>query len=432
MLPHPLLATALKYIFAKMTAIHNFQIGAWQRQFLTELFQVLLRMRGRVNFTNMARYSAFSEQTFRRHFQKAFRWVTLNLTILRLRRHPKEALIGVFDCTFVPKSGTESYGLGRFFSSAAGRTERGQEVSILGVVATKSREAFGIDATQTPAGLCSGTSAKERSSEERSSEERSAKAYSAKAYSSVDFYIEQMQDLHGPLAEMGVSYWVGDGFYAKRKVFEAITEMGGDLITRLRSDANLRYLYTGPRKTGPGAPKRYDGKITFDRADQIEDRFEEIGRLPDRTHVEIWTTVANSPHFKRNLRIVLLRNRKTGHVLLLCSTDTEQEAEEVVRYYRLRYQIEFVIRDAKQHTGLTHCQAQSQEKIDFHLNMSVAGVNLLRLMAGKAGCSLRTYRILAYNRFLAGRLFSELGLSGEWSLSDREVQPVLETGQMAT
>jgi hypothetical protein len=417
MLPQPLLATALKYIFAKMSAIHNFPIGAWQRQFLAELFQVLFRMWGRVNFTNMARYSAFSEQTFRRHFQKAFRWVALNLTILRLRHHPGEPLIGVFDCTFVPKSGTESYGLGRFFSSAAGRSERGQEVSILGVVATRSREAFGVDATQTPAGLSGSPFSGEDPSEE---------------YSSVDFYIEQIQDLQGRLAKMGVSYWVGDGFYAKRKVFGAITEMDGDLITRLRSDANLRYLYTGPRKTGPGAPKLYDGKINFDCPDQIEDRFEEIGRLPDRTHVEIWTTVANSPHFKRNLRIVLLRNQRTDRSLLLCSTDTEQAAAEIVRYYRLRYQIEFVIRDAKQHTGLTHCQARSQEKIDFHLNMSIAGVNLLRLMAGKAGCSLRTYRRLAYNRFLTGRLFSQLGLSGEWSLSDQEVQPVLETGQMAT
>jgi len=422
MLPQPSLSTALEYIFAKMTAIHNFQIGAWQRQFLAELFQVLFRMRGRVNFTNMARYSAFSEQTFRRHFQKAFRWVALNLTILRLRRHPREPLIGVFDCTFVPKSGTESYGIDRFFSSAAGRSERGQEVSILGVVATRSREAFGVDVTQTPAGLSSSTSSEADSAKECSSEE----------YSSVDFYIEQIKDLHDPLGEMGVSYWVGDGFYAKRKVFGAITEMDGDLITRLRSDANLRYFYTGPRKTGPGAPKLYDGKINFDCTEQIEHRFEEVGRLPDRTHVEIWTAVANSPHFKRNLRIVFLRNRKTGRTLLLCSTDTEQEAEEVVRYYRLRYQIEFVIRDAKQHTGLTQCQARSQEKIDFHLNISVAGVNLLRLMAGKAGCSLRTYRRLAYNRFLTGRLFSELGLSGEWSLSDREVQPVLETGQMAS
>ena len=415
--PQPLLATALEYIFAKMTTIHNFRLGAWQRQFLTELFQVLLRMRGRVNFTNMARYSAFCEQTFRRHFQNAFRWVALNLTILRLRRHPREPLIGVFDCTFVPKSGTETWGIDHYFSSAAGRATRGQEVSILGVVATRSREAFGIDATQTPAGLSGSDGSEKHSSEE---------------YSSVDFYIEQIQDLHGKLAELGVSYWVGDGFYAKRKVFGAVTEMGGALITRLRSDANLRYLYTGPRKTGPGRPKLYDGKINWECRRQIENRFEEVGRLSGRTHVEIWTTVANSPHFRRNLRIVLLRNPQTGRTLLLCSTDREQAAEEIVRYYRLRYQIEFVIRDAKQHTGLTHCQARSQEKIDFHLNMSVAGVNLLRLMAGTAECSLRTYRRLAYNRFLTDRLFSQLGLSGEWSLSDEEVQPVLETGQMAT
>jgi len=423
MLSQPSLSTALEYILAKMTVIHNFRLGAWQRQFLGELFQVLLRMRGRVNFTNMARYSVFCEQTFRRHFAKAFQWVTLNLTVVWLCRHPREPLIGVFDCTFVPKSGTETWGIDRFFSSAARRTKRGQEVSILGVVATESREAFGIDATQTPAGL-SGRGASETSSE------------ASKGYSSVDFYIEQIEDLQKQMADLGVSYWVGDGFYAKRKVFDAITKASpdreGHLITRLRSDANLRYLYTGPRKKGPGAPKRYDGKINWDCTQQTESRFEEVGRLPDRTHVEIWTTVANSPHFGRDLRIVLLRNPKTGRTLLLCSTDTEQAAEEVVAYYRLRYQIEFVIRDAKQHTGLTHCQARSQEKIDFHLNMSIAGVNLLRLMAGKAGCSLRTYRRWAYNRYLTGRLFSQLGLNGEWSLSDREVQPVLETGQMIT
>ena len=63
---------------------------------------------------------------------------------------------------------------------------------------------------------------------------------------------------------------------------------------------------------------------------------------------------------------------------------------------RLR-QIELVIRDAKQHTGLTHCQARSQEKLDFHLNVFVAAVNVLRLLSQKAECSPRTYRREAHN-----------------------------------
>ena len=83
-----------------------------------------------------------------------------------------------------------------------------------------------------------------------------------------------------------------------------------------------------------------------------------------------------------------------------------------------------------QHTGLTHRQARSQKKIEFHLNMSVAGVNVPRLLAGKAGCSLHAYRRWAYNRLLTECLFSQLGLSGERRVSDPEVQPVLATGQM--
>ncbi len=64
----------------------------------------------------------------------------------------------------------------------------------------------------------------------------------------------------------------------------------------------------------------------------------------------------------------------------------------MAQYCRLHYQIEPVIRDAFWHTGLAHCQTRSQEKVDFHLNMSVAAADVLRLLAQKAECSLRTYR----------------------------------------
>ena len=141
--------------------------------------------------------------------------------------------------------------------------------------------------------------------------------------------------------------------------------------------------------------------------------------------------MANSPHFGSDLRVVLLIGPDGEEQIILASTDTGQHAEEVVRYYRLRYQIEFVIRDTKQHTGLTHCQARSQEKLDFHLNMSVAAVNLLRLLARKAGCSPRTYRREAYNRLLIGRLFCKLGLSAEYDRMDPRIQSVVHTGRMA-
>ena len=410
MLPQPLLAPVVSTMFRKMADIYNCQVGFWQRQFLRELFKAVFSLRGRVNFTNLARFSPLHEQTFRRHFRKAFQWVWFNLIASRVRRHPEEPVIGVFDCSFLPKSGTETWGLDRFFSSLAGRSKKGLEVSVLGIVATGSRRAFGIDATQTPPDLSTGQ---------------------ADGYSRVDFYLEQIIDLYEGLADLGVSYWVGDGFYAKQKAFDTVTGLGGDLITRLRSDANLRYLYTGPPKEGPGRPKQYDGKIDWGAPKELARRFDEVGRLPDQPEVRVLTTVANSPHFRRDLRVVLLIGPEGEEQVILASTDTDQHAEEVARYYRLRYQIELVIRDAKQHTGLTHCQARGQEKLDFHLNMSVASVNLLRLLAQKAGCSPRTYRREAYNRLLIGRLFSKLGLSAEYDRMDPRVQSVIHTGRMA-
>jgi len=341
MLSQPLLAAAITYIFAKMGIIHNSKVGGWQRQFLQELMRTLFAMRGRVNFTNLARYSAFCEQTFRRHFRKAFDWVSFNLVIFRLRRHPAEPLIGAFDCTYLPKSGKKTWGLGRFFSSAAGKNKRGLEVSILGAITTKSREPVGLDATQTP----------------------SIAASTGAGYSRVDFYCEQLLDLAPRLRKAGlpIDHWVGDGYYAKKKVLEAIDSVGADLITRLRSDANLRYLHgTGLPGADRGTEEPGD-KINWTAPEGLRHGFDQIGCLADKPEIQVLTTEAYSPHFDRVLRIVLLATTDFSEQVVLCSTDTEQPADQIAEYYRLRYQLEFVIRDAKQHTGLTHCQARSEE-----------------------------------------------------------------------
>jgi len=374
------LASVISLIFAKMSEIYNSPpMGKYRRDFAQELFRVVFAMRGRVNFTNMARFSSLHEQTFRRHFAEAFDWVAFNLTLLRLHgRHPDETMIGVFGASFLPKSGKHTSGLGKFSSSAAGAVRRGLEVSVLGVVCVESRRTFAVDATQTPSGL---------------SEKKGG-------YSRVDFYLEQVLDLLSRLES--VLYWVGDGYYAKSKFFDALTERGKHLITKLRTDANLRYLYEGPPKQGPGAPKKYDGKVHFDDLSE----FESVGVLEDKPHVRILTAQANSPHFRRDLNVVVLSNERDNSYAVLCSTDLGQPADEIVRFYRLRYQIEFVIRDAKQRVGLTHCQARSEGKIDFHLNMSFAAVNLGRLLCAKAGLSLTSYVREAYNRLLVGRLFS--------------------------
>ena len=60
----------LNHIFANMS-----HIGKWQRRFLRLLFATIFALQGRVTFTNLARYSTVSEQTFRRNFAKDLDWL---------------------------------------------------------------------------------------------------------------------------------------------------------------------------------------------------------------------------------------------------------------------------------------------------------------------------------------------------------------------
>lgn len=383
------------------------EICKWQRRFITVLLTTVFALRGRLTFTNMARFSPLHEHTFRRHFAKFFDWIRFNLSVLSLAPFETGDLIGAFDCTFIPKNGKKTYGLDRFFSSTTSKVERGLEVSVLALIETQSQERFTLDATQTPPDL--------------------AQDNQAGTYSRIDFYMEQFCDCASVLPQ--VKYFVADGHYAKEKVFKAITEAGRELVTRLRSDANLRYLYRGPRKTGPGAPKQYDGKVHFEDLS----RFNYGGTLEDKPHIALYTEHLNSPHFKRDLRVVVLVDTRSRSYVVLASTDTEQSAREVVRFYRLRFQIELIFRDAKQFAGLCHCQGRSEQKLDFHFNMSFAAVNVARLemLLYHEGLSLVSYVRQAYNRWLVSQLLSQLGLKRRFGLNHPQVERVIRMGSIA-
>jgi hypothetical protein len=71
---------------------------------------------------------------------------------------------------------------------------------------------------------------------------------------------------------------------------------------------------------------------------------------------------------------------------LLCLIVTNAGA--IIYIYRTRFQLEFVFRDAKQFTGLTHCQARNKEALAFAFNASLSSVNVARAFARQEGHNL--------------------------------------------
>lgn len=66
---------------------------------------------GRVNYTNLNRYSSLCERTYRRHFNHGLALEAVNQRLIERSGLETGQQIAVVDCTFVEKSGTHTPGL---------------------------------------------------------------------------------------------------------------------------------------------------------------------------------------------------------------------------------------------------------------------------------------------------------------------------------
>ena len=85
------------------------------------------------------------------------------------------------------------------------------------------------------------------------------------------------------------------------------------------------------------------------------------------------------------------------------------------RYYKARFQIEFLFRDAKQFTGLCDCQARSEKALHSHFNASFAALNLIKwydrqLSQKRKPISIGSWKIRFFNELLIERIFSNFAL----------------------
>ena len=91
-------------------------------------------MRGKVNFRNLSRYSDYCEKTYARHYRRPFAFMGFNERLVTEIVPANHELLGVMDCSFISKSGKETYGLGNFYNSSQDKATKGLELSVLGVV----------------------------------------------------------------------------------------------------------------------------------------------------------------------------------------------------------------------------------------------------------------------------------------------------------
>ena len=108
------------------------------------------------------------------------------------------------------------------------------------------------------------------------------------------------------------------------------------MISRFRDNACLFYVYAGPRTGKRGRPKTKDGKIDMKNLDLTRMEKMEMKDIEGTAY----TLIAYSKALRCKVRLVIWQ-MPNGKKKLFFSTDTSLSGEEVLLYYRTRFQIEF-------------------------------------------------------------------------------------------
>lgn len=369
----------IEKIFARMDGLSGVR-----KKFLAHIFVLFISIPGRVNFLNMGRYGKYSEKTYRSHFEADFDFFEFNRLLSEQTCSPHRIIAA--DCTFIPKSGSHTPHRGKFWNGCASKAMPGLEISEIALIDVDNKTAFHLDCLQTPSDL-------------------------PDEDSRIDWYAAQIVE-RAPRLHTFSDYLVYDGAAAKQHFIHPILDHTDlHVISKLRKDANLRYLYTGIQRPGPGHPRWYDGKMDCQHPD-----FSRFERCYQDEEVTVSTAVVNSPFLKRNVRIAYVQDTGSEDYVILFSTDVTLDGALIYRYYKARFQIEFLIRDAKQYTGLTHCQARSEHKLAFHFNTSLTSVSLAKALFyatpdhHESPFSMHDIMTRHFNTLFLDQVFSKLSL----------------------
>jgi hypothetical protein len=353
----------------------------------------------------MQRFFGKSEQYFRINFENRFNYQDFNLAMIK--ELTSECIIA-FDPSYISKSGKATYGLGSYWSGCAGAVKRGLEICGFAAVSAIHNTAFHLNAIQTP--MSTGVNL-------------------------LHYYCRLLKEHHLYFKEI-TNYLVADGFFAAEEVIKTIASTGMYFISRLRDDAALLYLNRKPKTGEKGRPEKYAGKVIAAQPDMSYFKL-----VYNTKEVKVYNAIVYYRAWKRNLNLSITvfydkigkeRTRK-----LYFSTDLKLDGMKLVSFYRSRFQIEFLYRDAKQHSGLEDCQARSKNKLDFHFNTALTTVNIAKLhwlntrKSNHEPFSMANYKTLCNNMLLLNRFFDVFAINPNNPKIQSKINELLSYGLIA-
>ncbi len=372
-------------IIALLTCLAPYLSSAALRQ-LSHLILALLCISGRVTTLGLSRWSETggSCRTLQRWYQTPFNWAILLWVVVRshlLKPNGEYLLAG--DEVVVSKVGQCTHGLGRFYSSLAGRPIPAVSFLAVSLIDVSARRSYPLQVEQRvlphqPQPM-KPTPAPKRPRGRPKGSKNHCKA--TPVLTEELTLLEQiLRAVTARIAPLNVRHVVLDGYFGTYPATFVVNQCNLHLISKLHHNAALYFPYVGP-KPRRGPTPRYGAKLDY-------------AALPatalcqtaieGRSQIDTYQFTLLHKDFPEPLNVVILvktdrRTHRRGHVVLF-STDLTLSASQVVDYYSLRFQIEFNFRDAKQYWGLEDFMNVSPTAVTNAVNLAFFMVNLSVLL----------------------------------------------------
>jgi len=329
-----------------------------------------------------------SYRTIQRFFQTMIPWTQVLWTFFRhwLYEQGHEYLLAG-DESVVTKSGKHTHGLDRFFSSIYGKPVAGLAFFALSLVDVQTERAHPVMVEQVERTEEEKQAAKSKRQKRKckrkgkpgrpkgSKQKDKMQVEWTPELERIDRMIRQLLKLIQNLIPL--TYLVLDGHFGHNNALQMIRHIGSlHLISKLRHDAALYFQYEGEQKAR-GPRKRYGDKVDYQN---LPSRFLVNSFVEKGLRTDIYQAPMLHKSFAAALNVVILvkTNLVTGkraHVILF-SSDLALAADKLIRYYSLRFQIEFNFRDAKQFWGMEDFMNVSQTGVRNAVSLSLFMVNV--------------------------------------------------------
>ena len=396
-------------IITELLNVLSGQFSATNLQHFAIIIDSILGISNSVTTLSVARYSSLSYRTIQRFYAlKDVNWLSVTLFLFKHFIYQKgKSYLFAADETVKGKAGKQTHGLGRFYSSMAKQVIRSVSFLAVSIIDIEKEKSYLLGCKQliiNNLGKAIINPEKKSKSKKKTKDKPKGRPKGSKnkvktepkstSYQVLKTLLDLVQSqLKIFLPELNCFHIVLDGFYGHEDYLLLASKNGLNIISKFKVNAHLILPYQG-EQLGQGRPKTLGDKVNLD---SINEQYY-ISTIQDNdsnVSTKVYQFEAFTPKMaglKLNIVVMVHTHLITKKVSrnVLFTNDSTLEALKIIKYYSLRFQIEFDFRDAKQFYGLSDFKNYKETQVTNAVNiafvMTVIGKLVLEKYKIKLDC----------------------------------------------